>query len=229
MLLRKFANLPCEMQNEVVRGYYDLLIPKQAEFFVKRVLDFLLALLLLILTLPLMLIISMVVRSDSPGGALFCQTRRMRYNKEFVIYKFRTMSMDCPSGGSVTTRNDPRVTRIGKFLRSSHLDELPQLFNVLRGELSFVGPRPEVPYFVARYDEAMLATLLIPAGITSPATLLFANEADLLDGTESERIYIDLLMPRKASLNLDYLCEFSLLGDLRIMALTTLRIFFSRS
>ncbi|MEG1773695.1 MAG: sugar transferase, partial [Oscillospiraceae bacterium] len=149
-----------------------------------------------------------------------------RYNQPFTMYKFRTMTVESGrSGEEITGRADPRITRLGRLLRNSRLDELPQLWNVLRGEMSLVGPRPEAERYVECYDDAARATLLMPAGITSPASLFFADEAELLDTDQNERVYIELLMPRKAALNLEYLRDFSLALDCRVLFRTMRRMF----
>jgi lipopolysaccharide/colanic/teichoic acid biosynthesis glycosyltransferase len=216
MSLRPFARLPSKMQNEAVRRYYNLLCKKKTQLICKRAGDVVLSLLLLALTAPVMVCIAAAVRIDSPGRAVFRQKRIARYNRCFYIYKFRSMR-EGAQGGEITLENDPRITRVGGWLRRYRLDELPQLLNILRGELSFVGPRPEVERYVARYDEAMMATLLMPAGLTSPATILFAQEAQYLNAAHSERVYCELLLPRKAALNLRYIESFSLGGDLQIL------------
>lgn len=224
MSLRKFAALPSALQNEAVRCEHRLLEERRGCLAAKRCFDIALSLVLLpAAALPMLLIAGAVVL-DSPGPALFCQTRQGRYGRPFTMYKFRTMTVG-GEGPLLTRRRDGRVTRVGEFLRRRRLDELPQLWNILRGELSFVGPRPEVGRYVARYDELMLATLLIPPGLTSPAALAFADEAELLDTEQAERVYVDLLLPRKAALNLRYLRELSPRTDLRVLLRTVGKLF----
>lgn len=216
MSLRPFAKLPCGMRNDKVRFYYDLLCEKKHQLIIKRAGDAALSLLLLLLTAPAMACIAAAIKLDSPGRVIFCQPRITRYHESFCIYKFRSME-DKAGGKEITCKNDPRITRVGGWLRRYRLDELPQLINILRGEMSFVGPRPEVERYVTHYDDAMMATLLMPAGITSPAAIFFAQEGDYLDAQQNERVYCELILPRKAALNLKYVETFSLKGDLKIL------------
>lgn len=225
MLLRPFARLPLEMQNERVRRCHELLAQKKAQLIIKRAGDVALSLLLLLLFAPAMAGIAAAIRLDSPGPAIFRQTRITRYNRPFRMYKFRSMRTGAP-GGRITCKDDKRITRVGKWLRRYRLDELPQLYNILRGDISFVGPRPEVECYVARYDDTMMATLLMPAGLTSPAAILFAQEAQFLDGEHNERVYCELILPRKAVLNLRYVETFSLRSDLKILLDTLRSLFF---
>lgn len=220
MSLTRFSELPQRMQNPTVKSYYDILLERRGALRVKRLFDFTLAALLLVLLLPVMAALALAVVLDSEGGAVFCQERVAQFGKRFVIYKFRTMRPGAERGSAVTLLKDERVTRLGGFLRRTRLDELPQLFNVLRGDMSFVGPRPELPCYVAKYDDAALATLLIPQGITSPASLLFRDEERYLTGEAPQRVYTELILPRKAAVNLDYLRTFGLMQDLRIMERT---------
>lgn len=222
MLPTKFSDLPQRMQNPSVKFYYNLLLKKQGALRTKRLFDLVLSALLLALLSPVMAVVALAVVFDSEGGAVFRQERIAQYGRPFVIYKFRTMRPGAERGSGVTLPGDGRVTRIGGFLRKTRLDELPQLINVLLGDMSFVGPRPELLRYVRQYDDAALATLLVPQGITSPASLCFRNEERLLTGSSPERIYTELILPKKAALNLRYIERLSPLEDLCIMAETLL-------
>lgn len=213
MLLLPFAKLPCELQNDRVLEYYNKLRKKKAQIFYKRLLDVILSLTLLLLLAVPMAIIALMIHAEGKGGILFKQRRITQYKKTFKIYKFRTMELRQDIKERITTHNDQRITALGKFLRKYHLDELPQLINILRGDMSFVGPRPELECFVDHYDDTMLSTLLLPAGLTSEASLLFSNETKFLDSNNNERVYADLLLPRKMAINVDYIDNFSILQD----------------
>jgi lipopolysaccharide/colanic/teichoic acid biosynthesis glycosyltransferase len=216
MWLRKFADLPSEMQNETVLRFYNQLAQKKGQLAFKRLTDLAGASALLVLASPLMLLIAAAVALTTPGGALFSQQRIMRYGQPFRIYKFRTMYKDSQHGGLITRAGDGRITPVGKLLRRTRLDELPQLYNVLRGELSLIGPRPEVPSYVALYDDAMLATLLLPAGIASDACIRFCDEAVMLTGPDFESVYREEVLPAKMRMNVRYLENFSILEDLSV-------------
>lgn len=194
---------------------------------IKRVFDFVAAGAGLLLLAPLQLLIALWVRLDSPGPVLFRQERVGRYGQAFRIHKFRTM-VTAPAGvgAPLTVGRDPRVTRSGKFLRRYKLDELPQLLDVILGQMSLVGPRPELPRYVAHYPEAVRERVLsVRPGMTDLASLQFIDENELLaTGSDPERIYLDVILPRKLELALEYVDQQSLLLDLRIILLTLLRI-----
>lgn len=224
-MLRKWEELPDFMKTEAVRPYYDILSKKKKAIMVKRVFDIVMAASLLILLSPVMLVIAIAVKLDSKGEVFFRQERVTQYGKIFKIYKFRTMVKDADKLGSqVTTKNDARVTRIGRFLRKYRLDETSQLFNVLSGDMSFVGTRPEVPKYVKRYTDEMYATLLLPAGITSEASIMYKDEEKLLSAAanehETDETYISKVMPEKMKYNLESIKEFSQVRELSIMAQT---------
>lgn len=224
MLLPPFAKLPCVMQNEQVLPFYQALRQKQGQLAIKRIMDIILALLLLLLLAAPMAIIAVMILSEGNGGVLFRQQRITQYLKTFTIYKFRTMAPQKRPQVRITVHNDNRITALGKFLRRYRLDELPQLFNILKGDMSFVGPRPELDCFVACYDDTMLSTLLMPAGLTSQASLKFCDETKYLDADDSERVYKDLLLPRKMALNVTYIAQFTLRVDIAVL-FATLRHF----
>ena len=192
----------------------------------KRAFDLAGSIVLLGLLSPAFLAISAAVALDSKGGVFFTQERVTAYNRHFQIIKFRTMVPDAESiGAQLTTSNDMRVTRVGRFLRNSRLDELPQLINIFIGDMSFVGTRPEVPRYVARYSPEMLATLLLPAGVTSEASIRYKDEYKLLnEGGDVDTIYVDRVLPDKMRYNLKAIREFSFMNELRTIFRTVLAV-----
>ncbi len=220
MLLPPFAKLPCAMQNERVLPFYHALRQKQGQLAIKRGMDIVLALVLLLLLAAPMAVIAVMILAERDGGVLFRQQRVTQYLKPFTIYKFRTMTSQKSPQARITVHNDRRITALGAFLRRYRLDELPQLFNILKGDMSFVGPRPELDCFVACYDDTMLSTLLLPAGLTAPASLKFCDETKYLDADDSERVYKELLLPRKMALNVSYIQQFSISGDIAVLFAT---------
>ena len=162
--------------------------------------------------------LSLWIKLDSKGGVFFRQVRVTKYGKEFRIFKFRTMVNNAPSlGSAVTVKNDARITRVGHFIRKCRLDEIPQLLNVLTGDMTFVGTRPEVKKYVDAYSNEMMATLLMPAGITSIASIKFKDEEKLLDGaSDVDKTYIDVVLPQKMKYNLEYIKDFSFIKDIII-------------
>lgn len=192
---------------------------KRFQLVLKRLFDLVAASILFILLIPACLVISLVIVLDSKGPVLFKQERVTRYGRRFKIYKFRTMTVDAPKVGTAVTQfNDPRITRSGRFLRKFCLDEFPQLLNIIKGDMSFVGPRPEVPKYVDHYTPEMLATLLLPSGITSPASIAYKNESELLKAaTDVDEVYINKILPEKMAYNIEYIRNFSFLGDIKIM------------
>ena len=207
---------------EEVRPYYDILYERRGELVVKRFFDFLGAgILLIILAVP-MAGIALIIRMDSPGPAFYRQERITAYGKKFRIHKFRTMTVGADRFGTqVTVMGDTRVTRVGTVLRKYRLDELPQLIDVLNGSMSFVGTRPEVPKYVERYTRRMRATLLLPAGITSEASVRYKDEAQLLDGAEDvDKVYVEKVLPGKMKWNLWALERFSLWNEVKVLGRT---------
>lgn len=221
MLLKKWEKLPPEMQTEEVRKYYDILKKKQISLFFKRVFDVFASLILLILLSPIFLVLSIAIKIDSKGPVFYRQERVTQYNREFRIFKFRSMVKDADKGSQVTVGNDMRVTRVGKLIRKCRLDEISQLIDVLRGKMTFVGTRPEVPKYTERYTSEMMATLLLPAGITSLASIYYKDEAELLDAAEdTDRVYVEKVLPAKMYYNLKAIEKFSFWGDIKIMFMT---------
>ena len=221
-LLKRWEQLPQELQNDSVRPYYEALSRKRGQLLFKRVFDILLSLVLLVLLSPVMLILALAIRLDSPGEVLFRQVRVTQSGQEFRIFKFRTMVANAPQlGTQVTVQGDMRITRVGKLLRKCRLDELPQLLNILMGQMSFVGTRPEVPRYVRQYTPQMLATLLLPAGVTSQASIRYKDEDRLLDSSsDPDRTYVEQVLPGKMEYNLNSLLDFSLWQDLKTMVQT---------
>ena len=219
MLIRDFNNLPAVMKSDAVRIYYDMLNEKRASMVLKRLFDIVFSLLLILLLSPLMLITALMVILDSRGPVFYRQIRVTKNLKEFKIIKFRTMREN--NDGTdlfITLDDDIRVTKVGRRLRRYRLDELPQLFNILKGDMSFVGTRPEVPKYVTEYTDEMMATLLLPGGLTSTASILYRNEAILLKSEVSaDKIYIREILPNKMLHNLEYIRDYSFLGDIKIL------------
>lgn len=226
MGVKNWENLPDNMQTDSVRQYYEALRKKQVQLVAKRVFDVVVSLILLVVLSPVFLILWVAIRVDSKGAALFQQIRVTQYGREFRIYKFRTMVVDAEKlGAQVTTKGDSRVTKVGRFLRKCRLDELPQLVNILKGDMSFVGTRPEVPRYVAAYSEVMWATLLLPAGVTSTASIEYKDEDRLLSNAEdADKTYIDAILPEKMRYNLQYLLDYSFWKDIKIMIKTVLAV-----
>ena len=225
-MLRRWDELPDFMKTEAVRPYYDILSNKKGTLAAKRAFDLVMASFLLILLSPVMLVIAIAVKLDSKGEIFFRQERVTQYGKIFKIYKFRTMIKDADKLGSqVTTKNDARVTRTGRFLRKYRLDETAQLINVLLGDMSFVGTRPEVPKYVKMYTDEMYATLLLPAGITSEASIMYKDEERLLAEAESaDDVYVTQVLPMKMEYNLHVLKNINIYAEILTMAKTAFAI-----
>lgn len=222
MIITKWDNLPDNMQNEEVKKYYDIIKGKKGSLILKRLFDILASLVLLIILSPLFIIFSIMIKLDSKGPIMFKQNRVTKNGRIFKIFKFRTMVENADKNGSqVTVKNDNRVTKIGKFLRKFRLDEIPQLINILIGDMSFVGTRPEVPKYVELYTDEMKATLLMKAGVTSLASIKFKDEEKLLqmDGN-IDKIYIENILPQKMQYNLEYLKRFNFFYDIKLMFMT---------
>lgn len=194
---------------------------------VKRIFDFTASLAGLLLVFPLLVVAALAIRFESPGPAFFLQERVGYRGKTFQIIKFRTMRRNAPSEGpQITVGADPRITRIGHLLRKSKLDELPQLINVLKGEMSLVGPRPEVPAFMARYTPEQRSVILsVRPGITDFAAIEFSDEAEILArAKDPETAYVDEVMPRKFALYKRYVDERSLWLDIQLIGRTVAKI-----
>ncbi|MDU5252046.1 MAG: sugar transferase [Anaerococcus vaginalis] len=226
MMLKKWDDLPLEMRKDEILSYYKILKKKQVSLFLKRIFDIIMSLILIIILFPLLIILAILIKKDSKGEIIYKSTRITQYNKEFQIYKFRTMVKDADKIGSqVTVGNDNRITKIGKTLRKYRLDEIPQLFNILKGDMSFVGTRPESPYYVKHYTNEMYATLLLKAGVTSETSIEYKDEANLLrDETDTDKIYIEKILPEKMKYNLKSVRDFSLAKDIKTMIKTVIAV-----
>ncbi len=226
MRLKQWDKLPEQIRIPEVRPYYEILRKKTFSLVFKRMFDVLASAVLLILLSPLFLILAIAIKADSPGPVFYRQVRVTQYGKEFRIFKFRTMVAGADRIGSqVTVSGDSRITRVGKVIRDCRLDEIGQLFNVLAGSMSFVGTRPEVPKYVEKYTPEMLATLLLPAGVTSEASIRYKDEAELLDAAEDvDAVYTEQVLPEKMEYNLMALQAFSLKNELRTMLRTVIAV-----
>ena len=216
MILRPWEQLPDNMRTEAVWPYYAVLHKHKVSLVLKRLFDVIVSLIMLLILWPAMLIIAIVIKTDSPGPALFLQERVTIYGKRFKIWKFRTMVTNADKMGSqVTVSNDSRITMVGATLRKYRLDELPQLVNILTGDMSYVGTRPEVVKYVERYTPEMMATLLLPAGVTSEASIRYKDEDKLLAGAENvDEIYVNQVLPNKMVWNLNSIKRFSFAREL---------------
>ena len=221
MRLIKWDKLPQELKTEEAKKYYDILKKKRASLFFKRMFDIVVSTLMLIILSPVFLILAVAIKLDSSGPVFYRQTRVTQYCKTFRIFKFRSMVQNADKGSLVTVGNDSRITRVGKFIRKYRLDEVCQLIDVFRGTMTFVGTRPEVQKYVDCYTPEMMATLLLPAGVTSLASIYYKDEAVLLDGAEdTDKTYIEKVLPGKMYYNLKAIENFSFWGDVKIMFMT---------
>ena len=230
-MLKPFEKLPKEFQNDEVKKYYDILSKKKRSIILKRITDIVLAIfLIIVLALPMLLIAFIIKISATKGPVFYKQVRVTQYGKEFKILKFRTMVVGSDQCGELLTKEgDERVTLIGRALRKYRLDELPQIFHVLTGKMSIVGTRPEVIKYVERYEPIYYATLLLPAGITSFASIKYKDEDKLLkEGDDVDEIYIKKILPDKMKYNLKYIQRFGFRRDLFLMFKTVKEVFSDR-
>lgn len=225
-MLKNWNKLPEYMRTDEVRPYYDLLQRKKLSLFFKRVFDIIVSLIMIILCSPILLIISILIVKDSKGGVFYRQERVTQYGRVFRIFKFRTMVKNADQiGTQVTVSNDSRITKIGSKLRNCRLDELPQLFNIFLGDMTFVGTRPESVHYVKSYTNEMYATLLLPAGVTSEASIEYKDEADLLDQADDvDSVYINEVLPEKMKYNLNSIKEFSFFKEIATMFRTVFAV-----
>lgn len=227
MLIKKWEKLPSELQIEEVRPYWERLRKKNFSLFWKRVFDIFVSGLALLILLPFFLILSLAIVIDSRGGVFYRQERVTQYGKHFRIFKFRSMVSGADKKGSlVTVNNDTRVTRVGRFIRKCKIDELSQLIDVFRGTMTFVGTRPEVSKYVNQYKPEYLATLLLPAGITSMASIMFKDENNMLENSEnSDKTYIEEILPIKMDWNLSDLMKYGFWRDVKLCFMTFFALF----
>ena len=226
MRLKKINDLPPEMRNGATEYYYAILKKKRVSLFFKRCFDVVVSLFLLALLSPVMLVVAIAIKIDSRGPVFYRQTRVTQYNKTFRIFKFRTMVANADKIGTpVTVNGDPRITRVGRLIRKVRIDELPQLIDVLRGKMTFVGTRPEVPKYTEKYTDEMMATLLLPAGITSEASIYYKDESRLLDASsDPDETYVKEILPVKMYYNLKAIENFGFFHDIKIMFMTVFAV-----
>lgn len=232
MIVRKWDTLPAAMRTDVVRPYHAYLSSKAPQLCVKRIFDVVAAGALILFLLPIMAVVATLILLHDGRPVLFKQERVTSYGRVFHIFKFRTMVKNAQAlGPQVTAKNDTRITPIGKKLRDRRLDEIPQLFNIFRGEMTFVGTRPEVPRYVAQYTLEMYATLLMPAGLTSAASVAFRDEDSIYvahSELSTDEVYWRYILPEKMRINLGAIRQFSLCSDVNVL-LNTLRSVLFRS
>ena len=230
MRMPEFSKLPKELQCDEVKHYYDILKTKTSALVLKRVFDVTIAIFMIIILLLPMAVIAVLIKCTSKGPVIYKQVRVTTFGKKFKIWKFRSMRTDADAKGELlTVGEDNRITGIGKFIRKFRLDELPQIFHVLSGKMSIVGTRPEVSKFTDRYTNDMLATLLLPAGVTSLASIKYKDEAELLAKAQDvDKAYMEKILPEKMKYNLEYIKDFSFMGDIKLIFKTVAEVFTSR-
>jgi lipopolysaccharide/colanic/teichoic acid biosynthesis glycosyltransferase len=214
------------MQTEEVRKYYDILKKKKVSLFFKRAFDIVVSLLMLIpLGILVFIPLAIAIKIDSKGPVFYRQERITQYGNTFRIHKFRSMVQNADKGSLVTVSGDARVTRVGKLIRKCRLDEVSQLIDILQGNMTFVGTRPEVRKYVDAYTPEMMATLLLPAGLTSEASVYYKDEAELLDAAEdTDRVYIEKVLPGKMYYNLKSITKFGFWKDIKVMFMTVFAV-----
>lgn len=226
--MRKWNELPEFMKNEEVKKYYNILQKKKASLMLKRIFDIIVSIFMIILLSPVLIAVSIWIKLDSKGSVFYRQERITQYGRAFRIFKFRTMVTGADKIGTlVTTKNDSRITRVGEKIRKCRLDEIPQLFNILLGDMSFVGTRPEVKKYVDAYTNEMMATLLLPAGVTSLASIQYRDEDEILAKYVNEEhsvdeVYVEKILPDKMKYNLKYLKSFSIVEDIVLCVKTVI-------
>jgi len=225
-MLRKWEDLPDFMKNDEVRPYYEILQKRKISLFLKRVIDLLGGIILLVILAIPMAVIAVLIKTDSEGPVFYRQERVTTYGKHFRIHKFRTMVSNADRiGTAVTVNHDSRITKIGKKLRGGRLDELPQVFDLLTGNMSFVGTRPEAVKYVEQYQPVFYATLLLPAGITSEASIRYKDEDKLLNTADNaDRVYLEQVLPAKMKWNLESTRNFGVLKEIRTMFRTVFAV-----
>ena len=226
MILKKWEALPQELRTEAVRPYYDILKKKTASLVLKRIFDILVSAVMLVVLSPLFLVLAIAIKIDSRGPVFYRQVRVTQYGRKFRIFKFRTMVQNADKiGAQVTVGGDSRITKVGKLIRKCRLDEICQLIDVFRGTMTFVGTRPEVPKYVKAYTPEMMATLLLPAGVTSLASIMYKDEDELLkDAEDVDKAYTELCLPGKMKYNLMAIEKFSFIRDIKTMFMTVLAV-----
>ena len=226
MILKNWEQLPEELQLDEVKPYYEVLKKKKLSLILKRIFDIVVSLIMLIILLPVFIFLGIAIKIDSKGPIFFRQERITQYGKTFKIFKFRTMVNNAEKlGTQVTVGNDARITKVGKFIRDYRLDEIAQLLNILTGDMTFVGTRPEVRKYVNHYTKEMMATLLLPAGVTSLASIYYKDEAKLLDKSNNpDKTYVEEVLPGKMKYNLQSIKEFNFFEDIKTMLKTVVAV-----
>lgn len=230
MILKKWEQIPNSIKNNETYKYYQKLEKRKFSLLLKRIFDIFFSVLLLIVFSPILLILAILIKIDSKGPVFYRQERVTKYDKTFKIFKFRTMVQNADKIGTlVTVGNDSRITRIGKLIRKCRLDEIPQLINILTGDMTFVGTRPEVRKYVDNYTDEMKATLLMPAGVTSLASIEYKDEDEIIEkytkeGKTVDDVYINIVLPEKMKYNLEYIETFNVFSDIKISIDTVLSV-----
>lgn len=234
MNLKKWDDIPNDIKNEKTKQFYGILCSKKFTLFIKRLVDIIFSVILLVILFPIFLIIGIAIRIDSKGPIFYRQERVTQYGRVFKIFKFRTMVANADKIGTlVTTKDDRRITEIGKIIRKCRIDELPQLINILIGDMTFVGTRPEVKKYVEKYTDEMKATLLMPAGVTSYASIKFKDEDEIINkyvelNEDVDDVYINRVLPEKMKYNIQYIKKLGLFQDIAI-CIQTIKAVFSRN
>ena len=226
MILKDWEQLPEELQLDEVKPYYEVLKKKKLSLILKRIFDIVVSFIMLIILSPVFVFLGIAIKIDSKGPVFFRQERITQYGKTFKIFKFRTMVNNAEKlGTQVTVGNDARITKVGKFIRDCRLDEIAQLLNILTGDMTFVGTRPEVKKYVNHYTKEMMATLLLPAGVTSLASIYYKDEAKLLDKSNNpDKTYVEEVLPGKMKYNLQSIEEFNFFEDIKTMIKTVIAV-----
>lgn len=226
MQLKRWSELPDFMKSREVKEYYDIIKNKKMSLLFKRGFDIVVSLIMLVILSPAMLVLSIMIKADSKGPVFFRQERVTQYGRTFRIFKFRTMVNNAGKlGTQVTVVGDSRITNVGKLLRKLRADEIPQLINILTGDMTFVGTRPEVQKYVSCYTKEMYATLLLPAGLTSRTSIQYKNEDSLLAGAKNvDEVYVNQVLPEKMGYNLSGIRNFSFWSDIRTMFATFIAV-----
>ena len=222
MQLKRWSELPSYMKNKEVKKYYDIIEKRRCSLLFKRIFDVIASMIMLLIVSPFMVVLMIMIKLDSKGPVFFRQERVTQYGKIFCIFKFRSMVHNAEEFGvQITACGDTRITKVGAMLRKLRIDELPQLFNILIGDMTFVGTRPEVKKYVDCYTNEMYATLLLPAGLTSRTSIEYKDEDKLLEGADDiTKVYIEKVLPEKMKYNLKNVKHFSLLSDIMTMFAT---------
>ena len=226
LILKDWEQLPEKLQLAEVKPYYEVLKKKKLSLILKRIFDIIVSFIMLIILLPVFIFLGIAIKIDSKGPVFFRQERITQYGKTFKIFKFRTMVNNAEKlGTQVTVGNDARITKVGKFIRDCRLDEIAQLLNILTGDMTFVGTRPEVKKYVNHYTKEMMATLLLPAGVTSLASIYYKDEAKLLDKSNNpDKTYVEEVLPGKMKYNLQSIKEFNFFEDIKTMIKTVVAV-----